>query len=168
MAETHEFAGLELRRRPPGSARVLFPQLSPFLTEYRARGEAAVAEPFTGITTDGRAIRGLFPLEKTGISTRPLLDAGRAFLSALNPEQRARALFPLESDAWRRWSNIHPFIMRHGVCLDELTETQRGPALAVLEAVPAAPASSSDPASESGSYVKLTGTTERVTAAGGW
>ena len=118
MAETHEFAGLKLRRRPPGSARALFPQLSPFLAEYRAKGEAAVAEPFTGITTDGTAMRDLFSIAKTGVSTRPIQDAAEAFLAALGPEQRARAVFPIESEAWRRWSNIHPFIMRHGVCLE--------------------------------------------------
>jgi hypothetical protein len=134
MAETHEFAGLTLRRRPPGSARILLPQLSPFLAEYRARGEAAVAEPFTGITTDGHAVSDLFPLEKTGVPTRPIQEAAEAFLAALDPAQQARARFPLRSDAWRRWSNIHPFIMRHGVCLDELTPAQRQRALAVVEA----------------------------------
>ena len=134
MADTHEFAGLTLRKRPPGSARVLFPQLSPFLAEYRAKGEAAIAEPFTGVTTDGGAARGLFSLGKTGVPTTPILDAAEAFLAALTAEQRARALFPIESDAWRRWSNIHPFIMRHGICLDELTPGQRQLALAVVEA----------------------------------
>jgi hypothetical protein len=134
MADTHEFEGLKLRKRPPGSARVLFPQLSPFLAEYRAKGEASVAEPFTGITTDGTAVRGLFPLAKTGVSPGPIQHAAEAFLATLTVEQRARALFPLESDAWRRWSNIHPFTMRHGVCLDELGPGQRQRALAVVEA----------------------------------
>jgi len=54
MADTHERADLTLRTRPPGSARILFPQLSPFLAEDRAKGEAAVAEPFVGITTSYR------------------------------------------------------------------------------------------------------------------
>jgi hypothetical protein len=134
MADTHEFAGLTLRRRPPGSARVLHPQLSPFLAEYRAKGEAAVAEPFTGVTADGIPERGLFPLAKTGVPTRPILESAEAFLEALAPEQRQRARFPLESDAWRRWSNIHPFIMRHGICLDELTPAQRQRALNVVAA----------------------------------
>ncbi len=124
----------KLRKRPPGSARILHPQLSPFLAEYRARGEAAVREAFTGITTDGRVTPSLFPLQKTGVSTRPITDAAAALLAALTPEQRARATFEVDSDAWRRWSNIHPFIMRHGVCLDEMTPAQRGHALALLEA----------------------------------
>src|SRR5262245_56502450 len=134
MAETNELAAPRLRQRPPGSARVLFPQLSPFLAQYRARGEAAIAEPFVGITTDGTAVPDLFPIAQTGVSTRPIQDAAEAFLASLDREQQARALFPIESDAWRGWSNIHPFIMRHGVCLDELTPAQRQRALAVVEA----------------------------------
>src|SRR5262245_40258555 len=134
MARTLEFEGLKLRQRPPGSARVLLPQLPPFLADYRARGQVAVAEPFTGITTDGAPVPGLFPIETTGVPTRPLEQAAVAFLESLSAEQRARALFPLESPAWRSWSDSHPFIMRHGVCLDELTEAQRRRALAVAEA----------------------------------
>jgi hypothetical protein len=134
MADTHKFAGLRLRQRSSGSARVLLPQLSPFLEEYRAKGEASVAEPFTGITTDGTAVRGLFSLAETGVPTAPIRDAAEAFLTALTSAQQASALFPLESDVWRRWSNIHPFIMRHGVCLDELMPGPRQRALALLEA----------------------------------
>ena len=52
----------------------------------------------------------------------------------LTPEQRTRAMFPLESPAWRQWSNIQPFLMRHGVSLDEMTPVQRGGALALLGA----------------------------------
>jgi hypothetical protein len=131
-----EMSGTEprLRKRPPGSARVLHPGLSPFLAEYKARGEAALAEPFRGISTDGRGTSGLFSVQKTGVPTTPIADAAAAFLEALIPEQRARASFAVDSDAWRRWSNIHPFIMRHGVCLDELTPAQRQRALALVEA----------------------------------
>jgi hypothetical protein len=46
MAQSNTFADMRLRQRPPGSARVLHPQLSPFLAEYRARGEAALRESF--------------------------------------------------------------------------------------------------------------------------
>src|SRR5215831_2397839 len=133
MAEVTGFAGLKLRQRPPGSARILHPQLSPFLAEYRARGEAALAEPFRGITADGTVVPDLFALEKTGVSTRPIREAAEAFLAALGPEQHQTALFSVDSDAWRRWSNIHPWIMRHGVCLADLTPAQRQRALALLE-----------------------------------
>ena len=32
---------------------------------------------------------------------------------------------------WRSWSNVHPWLMRHGVCLAELDGSQREHALAL-------------------------------------
>src|SRR5262245_854747 len=43
-------------------------------------------------------------------------------------------MFPVDTDAWRRWSNIHPFTMRHGLCLDEMTLAQCDRALSLLAA----------------------------------
>ena len=60
------------------------------------------------------------------------MDAALAWLEALGPEQRAQARFGADSDAWRQWSNIHPFLLRHGLPLDEMTETQRNLALALV------------------------------------
>jgi hypothetical protein len=114
------------------SARSLPAELSANLRKYLATGEALVAEPFRGITADGTVVPRLFSLQKTGVSTHAVRDAAEAFLASLGDAQRARAQVGLDSDAWRRWSNIHPFLMRHGVCLDELTAPQRERALALL------------------------------------
>jgi hypothetical protein len=126
--------GFTVRSRPVISARVLDERLPPPLRAYLERAEAAVAEPFRGITAGGAPVSGLFPLRRTGVSTAPIRDAAAAFLASLGAPLRARASFPVESDAWRRWSNIHPFIMRHGVSLDEMTGPQREAALALLRA----------------------------------
>src|SRR5207253_3215487 len=75
---------------------------------------------------------GLFKLQTTGASPRQTTDAARAFVDSLSEPQRERALFPLESDAWRRWSNIHPYLMRHGLSLDEMSPAQRDRALALV------------------------------------
>jgi hypothetical protein len=123
-----------LRQRPATSARAFPAPASEFLLRYRDDGERSIAQPFIGITTNGVVQPGLFTIEKTGVSTRPIKEAAEAFLAALGPEQREAAAFPLETEAWRRWSNIHPWIMRHGVCLDTLTPGQRARALALLQA----------------------------------
>jgi hypothetical protein len=94
--------------------------------------EAALKQPFKGITNDGKVVPGLYAIQKTGVSTKPILDAVEAFLAELGPEQREAASFPLESDAWQRWSNVHPFLMRHGASLDEMTPEQREHALEPL------------------------------------
>jgi len=134
QAETPKPPRFRPRARPPVSGRVLQEPLPEGLQRYRQAAEAAVAESFKGITADGRPVAGLFRVEKSGVSTRPIQDAATAFLAALPPEQATAARFALDSDAWRRWSNIHPFIMRHGVPLETLTPAQRERALAIVEA----------------------------------
>ena len=121
-------------QRPVVSGRTRPAQLNEFLQRYLANGEAAAAEPFKGITDGGEAARGLFPIVATGVSTRAITHAAEAFVASLSAPQRENALFPLATDAWRRWSNIHPYLMRHGVPLEELTPAQREHALALLRA----------------------------------
>jgi hypothetical protein len=122
------------RLQPFASGRALASPLPERMQRYRAEGDAAVAEPLRGITTDGTVIPGLFPVRQTGVSTRPMREAVEAFLAALPPEQRVAATFPIDSDMWRRWSNIHVYVMRHGAALDAMDAAQRERALDVLRA----------------------------------
>jgi len=92
----------------------------------------AAAEPFIGISTDGTIIPGLYGLQRTGISTASIRDAAEGFLGSLTPEQRAKTLFPIDTDQWRKWSNIHPTLMRHGTPLFEMNDAQRERAFALL------------------------------------
>jgi Protein of unknown function (DUF3500) len=93
----------------------------------------AVAEPFKGITADGKVVPGLFPIQKTGVPTHPIRAAAEKFLASLSPEQRANTLFPGDSVEWRKWSNIHRTLMRHGIPLFEMTSGQRDLAFALLK-----------------------------------
>jgi len=123
---------LRPRQRHATPARVPF-KLPERLQQMFDRGKAEIAAPFKGITADGATIPGLFPVAKTGHSLSGIADAANAFLAALSPEQRKTASFALDSEAWRAWSNIHPFLMRHGICLDTLDAAQRERALALLK-----------------------------------
>lgn len=127
-------AGLNMRPRDRriGAAGYLDPALPPRLRELLTHGKEATAEAFTGVTTDGAPRPGLFPLHRTGISLTPVIAAADGFLAALSSSERDTALFPTDSDAWRAWSNIHPYLMRHGVCLRDLNEPQRAAALALV------------------------------------
>ena len=61
---TDFYTGFKPRQgRPPTLARHPFDR-PPRLDKYLAEGEAAVREPFVGITTDGKVVSGLFGLEK--------------------------------------------------------------------------------------------------------
>ncbi len=99
----------------------------------RDNGDRLVADPFKGITTNGHVIPDLFPLKATGVTTEPIRRAALEFLEALDAIQRQQARFDLTSDAWRRWWNIHPFLMRHGVQLEDLKDEQRAAALRLVE-----------------------------------
>jgi len=126
-----ESARFGLRERPPTRAVRPF-DLPPRLKPMLDRGLAGLAEPFCGVTSDGEAAPGLFAVEQTGISLGPVLEAARSFLAALTTEQRKAACFAIGDEAWRKWSNIHPWLMRHGVCLADLGSDQREAALALL------------------------------------
>ena len=94
----------------------------------------AVQRPLQGLTSDGTVRAGLFPLRSTGVSTAPITDAARDFLGALSAEQRQRAVFPLDAAERRMWLNIHPFVFRHGVMLEDLPPATRQLGLRLLEA----------------------------------
>ncbi len=127
------YYGLALRKRTPVSARTPAPDVGDRFAGMRENGERSVREPFRGITTDGTVVPGLYPLQTTGVSTDPIRRAALEYLDALNPSQRQQVSFEVTSDAWRRWWNIHPFLMRHGVLLDDLTDQQREAALRLVE-----------------------------------
>jgi hypothetical protein len=120
------------RHRHIGAAGHLDSGLPPRLQELLKHGKAAAAAPFIGLTADGTSRPGLFPLHRSGISLAPVISAAVGFLAALTQAERDAASFPIDSDAWREWSNIHPYLMRHGVPLRDLTDAQRDAALALV------------------------------------
>ena len=94
---------------------------------------AGLVEPFKGITADGHAAQGLFPLRSTGVSTSPARNAAEAFLNSLTAEQRARTLFAVDDPEWRKWMNQH-FYMRQGVSFREMNDAQRAAAFGLMSA----------------------------------
>jgi hypothetical protein len=131
-APHHPDLNMRPRHRHIGAAGHLDPGLPQRLKDLLAHGKAAVATPFTGLTADGTPTQGLFPLHRTGVSLAPVIAAAETFLAALSPAERDTATFPIDSDAWREWSNIHPYLMRHGVSLHDLSGHQRDAALALV------------------------------------
>ncbi|MGH7816386.1 MAG: DUF3500 domain-containing protein [Candidatus Binatia bacterium] len=113
-----------------GPNRPLFTKGGP--PNYVEKSLAAAAEPFKGITSDGQIIANLFGVEKTGVSTQSIRQAADDFLASLTVEQRAKTLFAVDTDQWRKWSNIHPTLMRHGTALFEMSDGQRDRAFALL------------------------------------
>ena len=126
------------RQHPPLRPRLPMPAYEPpakyseFLQRMLARGRESLREEFRGITAEGLVRPGLFPVRETGVSTAPILRAARDFLATLDVRQQRQVSFDIHSDAWRSWSNVHPFLMRHGLSLHELAPAQREAAIALV------------------------------------
>src|SRR5579864_3229136 len=133
MTATAPYSGLGLRKRTPVSARTPAAEIGERFGRMRAHGEEILAQPFKGITSDGNVIPHLFPLKSIGVSTEPIRRAALEFRNLLDPTQRQQAQFDIASDAWRRWWNIHPFLLRHGVLLEDLDDQRRSAALRLVE-----------------------------------
>ena len=98
------------------------------------RAKKSLAEEFTGITTGTGAIEGVFPVMQTGVSMAPVIEAAQAFRDTLTTAQWQAATFDIDDRAWRSWHNMHVFLMRHGLLLDDLKPEQRAAALRLIEA----------------------------------
>jgi hypothetical protein len=110
------------------------PTLPKRLQLKREDAKQALLDRFQGVTTNGRAITGLFPLRRTGISLESVRTAGVAFLESLDENQKSLASFEIDTDAWRAWHNIHPNLMRHGVLIESMSAEQRVLALEIIRA----------------------------------
>jgi hypothetical protein len=111
----------------PGDMAARFRRMS---EDAERRG---LAEPFKGITANGEVVPGLFPIQSTGVSTKPVRNAAEKFLASLTAEQRAKTMFPLDDPEWRKWMNQH-FYVRQGVSFKEMTERQRDAAFGLMRA----------------------------------
>jgi hypothetical protein len=118
---------IALFSQPPADRSERFRAMS------RQAEERGLAEPFKGVTTDGRVAPGLFPIRATGVSTEPVRRAAEAFLAGLNEPLRAKTIYPIDDPEWRKWMNQH-FYIRQGVSFQELSPSQRDAAFNLLRA----------------------------------
>jgi hypothetical protein len=114
----------------PASEETRFQQ---FVRRSREAEQRGLAEPFRGLTAQGKIEPGLFALKSTGVSTAPARQAAVAFLAALSAEQRRKSAFPVDDVEWRKWMNQH-FYVRQGVSFQELSAAQRDAAFGLLRA----------------------------------
>jgi hypothetical protein len=131
----HRFAGIAWRAAAVLALLALLPGLPRFRDDAASgqQGQDPLAEPFRGVTTDGKVIAGLFPIRATGVSTAPVRAAAEAFLASLTPEQRQRTAYAVDDLEWRKWNNVHRYA-RQGVSFKEMSEPQRERAFALLAA----------------------------------
>jgi hypothetical protein len=92
-----------------------------------------LAEPFKGLTANGRIEPGLFAIRSTGVSTEPVRKSAAAMLAALTKEQRDETVFAVDDVEWRKWMN-QDYYVRHGVSFLDMTDAQREAAIGLMRA----------------------------------
>lgn len=99
----------------------------------RQREAEALAQPFKGVTAEGTLATGLYSIKKTGVTTAPVKAAAESFLASLDEPLKAKTVYPVDSNEWRDWHNVHRY-ERKGVSVGEMSEAQRQKAWALLQA----------------------------------
>lgn len=110
----------------PAEVAERFRQMS---ENYEQKG---LAEPFRGITTDGKVAPGLFAISPSGVSTEPVRNAADRFIATLTSVQLTRTMFPVDDVQWRKWMNQH-FYPRPGISFQEMTDVQREAAFGLMQ-----------------------------------
>lgn len=91
-------------------------------------------EAFSGVTTSQGKVKKLFPIRSTSVSTEPIVRAANDFIKSLTNDQSEKTLFDLESDEWRKWSNVDNGIFgRAGISLQEMNASQKQLAFKLLQ-----------------------------------
>jgi hypothetical protein len=95
--------------------------------------ERRIAEPFGGITADGTIRPDLHILaDAPRIDVGPAVATAQIYLEMLSDGQRGPGHLPMDSAAWRWWTNAFPTWTPHGLLLDDLDEAQRATALGLI------------------------------------
>ena len=118
---------------PARTAEFLKQRAEDFRQRSQTLETSGLAQPFTGITTNGRVEPGLFAIRSTGVSTEPVRKAADALLAALTGPERGKTVFGVNDPEWRKWMN-QDFYVRQGVSFLEMNEAQRDVAIGLLRA----------------------------------
>jgi hypothetical protein len=118
---------------PSGAQQASAPVAERFQGMSRDAEAKGLADPYRGISTEGKVIPGLFPIRSTGVSTAPVRRAAERFLVSLTAQQRKATIFAVDDPEWRKWMNQH-FYVRQGVSVGEMNRAQRAAAFGLLDA----------------------------------
>ena len=92
------------------------------------------AEPYHGVTVDGRVLPGLYKRRSERAPIAPMVDAARQLLNLLALEQQQLACFPIDAPEWRRWQNTEIYAETGGLRLEEANDAIRNAVLALMRA----------------------------------
>lgn len=90
-------------------------------------------EPYKGISTDGKIIPDLFPIQDEGMPIEEITDAANQLLLLLNENQKQTLSYHIDSPEWRTWSNPEFLLSDKGLRLEDVSPQIRDAILKVLQ-----------------------------------
>jgi hypothetical protein len=118
------------KSRSPESIALMHKRVGELFSSWRPLYQT----PFTGITTDGNVVPGLFSLEPSTAPIKAMVKAGNDVLASVSDEQRAAMLFPIDAHQWRSWNNTPLWVYEFGLLMEGLSGSQREAILEVVRA----------------------------------
>lgn len=91
----------------------------PWLYDLTKTWEKLLAEPYKGITIDGKIRGGLFEARDEGFDTESVVKKVEELNSELSEDLRKKLSYPINAREWRAWSNPEFLLRPFGLRLEE-------------------------------------------------
>ena len=91
----------------------------PWLYDLTKVWEKLLAEPYKGVTNDGKIREGLFEARDDGFDTENVVRKVEGLFSDLSEEQKKKVSYPINAREWRAWSNPEFLLRPFGIRLEE-------------------------------------------------
>ncbi|KAI8941971.1 hypothetical protein NX059_000081 [Plenodomus lindquistii] len=106
----------------------------PWLYDLTTTWEKLLAEPYTGVTNDGKVEDGLFSAQDDIADVEAAVKKAEDFLNRLSSEEKSKVTYPINAREWRAWSNPEFLLRPFGLRLEEVPEQTAQSILSVIEA----------------------------------
>ncbi|KAH6625845.1 hypothetical protein C7974DRAFT_208528 [Boeremia exigua] len=106
----------------------------PWLYDLTKVWETLLAEPYKGVTNDGKMRDGLFDAKDEGFDTESVVKAVEGLYNELDEEKKNKLSYPINAREWRAWSNPEFILRPFGIRLEEVSESIAQTILKVVEA----------------------------------
>lgn len=90
-------------------------------------------EPYRGVSTDGKIIPDLFPIQDEGMPMEEITAAANHLLSLVDQHQKQALLYHIDSPEWRTWSNPEFLLSDKGLRLEDVSSQIRDAILKVIQ-----------------------------------
>jgi hypothetical protein len=81
--------------------------------------EKLLAEPYEGVTNDGKIKEGLFEAKDEGFDTESVVQKVESLYGVLEGEEKRKLSYPVNAREWRAWSNPEFLLRPLGIRLEE-------------------------------------------------